>query len=115
MQYLLDHLGDNDNELVITSGEPVPIVLRNGKISKRDALHNAHEEADVIIVNQIVYLTDQGARNILVVCDDTDVFILLIYFCCGKDLSCGVIMESPIPGRTVVDITATVDKHKHIV
>ena len=106
VQYLLDHLEDNDNELVITSEEPVPIVLRNGKISKRDALYHVHEEADVIIVNQLVYLADQGARNILVVCDDTDVFILLIYFYCGKDLSCGVIMESPVPGRTVVDIKA---------
>ena len=46
VQYLLDHLEDNDNELVITSEEPVPIVLRNGKISKRDALYNVHEEAD---------------------------------------------------------------------
>ena len=115
VQYLLDHLEDNDNELVITSKEPVPIVLRNGKISKRDALYNVHEEADVIIVNQLVYLADQGARNILVVCDDTDVFMLLIYFYCGKDLSCGVIMESPVPGRTVVDIKTTADKHKHIV
>ena len=28
VQYLLEHLEDNDNELVITSEEPVPIVLR---------------------------------------------------------------------------------------
>ena len=28
VQYLLDHLEDNGNELVITSEEPVPIVLR---------------------------------------------------------------------------------------
>ena len=76
VQYLLEHLEDNDNELVITSDEPVPIVLGNGKISKRarDALYNVHEEADVI-VNQLVYLADQGARILLVVCDDTDVFI----------------------------------------
>ena len=115
VQYLLDHLEDNDNELVITSEEPVPIVLGNGKISKRDALYNVHEEADVIIVNHLVYLADQGARNLLVVCDDTDVFILLICFYCGKDLSCGISMESSVPGRTVVDIKATADKHKHIV
>ena len=50
-------------------------MLRNSKISKRDALYNVHEEADVIIVNQLLYLADQGVRNILVVCDDTDVFI----------------------------------------
>ena len=115
MQYLLNHLEGNDNELVITSEEPVLIVLRNAKISKRDALCNVHEEADFIIVNQLVYLTDQGARNILVVCDDTDVFILLIYVYCGKDINCGVIMESPVPGRTVMDIKATADKHKYIV
>ena len=75
-------------------------------------MRNIHGEADVIIVNQLVDLADRGVNNICVVCDDTDVFILMLHFYCGKNLNCGVIMESPVPGRKVVDTKATANKHK---
>ncbi len=74
-QYLIDYLGDNNHELVITSEHPVPVSIRNGEITMRNDLHNTHKEADVIIVNQLVDLVDKGASNIRVVCDDTDVLI----------------------------------------
>ena len=97
-QYLCDHLVNNTNELVITSGHPVPLVIKNGEIFMRNDLRNTHEEADVIIVNQLVDLAVRGAQTISVVCDDTDVFILLIHFYCKERLTCGVTMESPIAG-----------------
>ena len=53
-----------------------------------------------------------GANNIRVVCDDTDVVILMLHLYFGKNLNCGVIIESPVPGRKVVDIQATANKHK---
>ena len=56
-------------------------------------------------------LAGRGA-NICVVCDNTDVVILMLHFYCGKNLNCGVIMESPVPGRKVVDIIVTTNKHK---
>ena len=89
---------DNDNELVITSEHPIPVEIRNGEITLRNELHNTHEEADVMIVNQLFHLVGKGAHNICVVCDDTDVFVLLLYFYCRENLSCSVIMESPIAG-----------------
>ena len=112
--YLVDHLEDNQNELVITSDDPVPTAIRNGEVARRNNLRNIHEEADVMIVNQLVDLAGKGVNNIRVVCDDTDVFILMLYFHCGKNLNCGVIMESPVPGRKVVDIKATANKHRTI-
>ena len=75
---------------------------------------NIHGEADVIIANQLVDLADRGVNNICVVCDDTDVVILMLHFYCGKNLNCRVIMESPVPGRKVVDTKATANKHRNI-
>ena len=65
-----------------------------------------------MIVNQRVDPAGRGANNMRVVCDDTDVVILMLHFCCGKNLNCGVIMESPVPGGKVIDIQATANKHK---
>ena len=59
-------------------------------------------------------LAGRGSNSIGVMCDDTDVVILMLHFYCGKNLYCGVIMESPVPGRKVVDIKATANKHKNI-
>ena len=113
-QYLHDNLQENNNELVITSEHPDPVAIKNRMSSLRNDLHNTHEEADVIIVNQLVELAVRGTSNICVVCDDTDVFILLVYFYCKEQLDCGVTMESPIAGRCIIDIKATASKHRNI-
>ena len=42
---------------------------------------NSHEKADVIIVNEVMSAARQGYNTIHVVCDDTDVFVLLVHFC----------------------------------
>ena len=39
----------NQNELLVTSDDPVPVAMRNGEVARRDEFHNIHEEADVII------------------------------------------------------------------
>jgi hypothetical protein len=62
----------------------------------------------------MVRLAENGTPNIKVICDDTDVFVLLIHFFNEKQLSCGVFMESPIAGRSVIDIGASAAQHKDI-
>ena len=52
--------------------------------------------------------------KIIVVADDTDVFVLLLHYHHMANLK-NVLMESPIKGRTVVDIGKTVQKHSEIV
>ena len=113
-QYLVDHLANNECNLVITSEQATPVAIGNGEVITRNDLHTTHEEADVIIVNQLVDLAVRGASNICVVCDDTDVFVLLIYFYCREKLDCGVTMMSPVAGRCVIDIKATANKHRNI-
>ena len=70
------------------------------------------EEADTIIIRQVSFLTDGTA---IVVADDTDIFLLLLHFCNLKNIACRVLMKSPISGRAVIDIAATVEKHKGII
>ena len=113
-KYSIDHLKDNINELVETYDDPIPIELRNGKVTPRQEMSINREEADVIIVNQLVALVKKGSSSMCVVCDDTDVFVLLLYFYCREQLICNVTMESPIVGRCVIDLKATPNKHQNI-
>ena len=46
-------------------------------------------------------------EKVLVVADDTDVFVLLLHFYCQGDnpASTSVLMASPIHGRAIIDIS----------
>jgi len=113
-QYLVDHVSSNINKLVITGESPVPVQLCEDTVIDREDLRTTHEEADTIIVQQMVKVAGRGSRSIKVVCDDTDVFILMLYFYNTEDLTCDVSMESPIAGRRVIDIKATAIQHKEL-
>jgi SpoU rRNA methylase family enzyme len=39
-----------------------------------------HEEADVIITQQIAKAAQSGVKRIKVVCEDTDVYVLLLFY-----------------------------------
>ena len=54
-------------------------------------------------------------RWIRVLCDDTDVFVLLLHFYSLMKTSCPLIMESFFKDRQCIDIKATVTKHKDII
>lgn len=62
----------SDNRLLITGSDTVPNEVHMGVHIKRHDLINKHEEADVIIVNQVMSATREGKNIIHVVCDDTD-------------------------------------------
>ena len=67
-----------------------------------------------MIVQQVA---DVKPKKALVVADDTDVFALLLHFCCKEDIqaSTSVLMVSPIHGRSMIDINATVTQHRDII
>ena len=56
-------------------------------------------------------------KSVRVVCDDTDVFVLLEHFynskCKGSNAA-PMIMSSPLKERAVVDIRATAEAHSDI-
>jgi len=64
-----------------------------------------NKETDIIIVCQLMKLT--GGRRIKVICDDTDVFVLLVHFYDKLYLSCNIIMESLVANRNITNIEAT--------
>ena len=95
----------------------MPIEISEGGIViSRADLATSHEEADNIIVQQVLGCAAENEESkIIVVADDTDVFVLLLHYHHTENLKNVVLMESPIKGRTVVDIGKTVQKHSEIV
>jgi hypothetical protein len=87
-----------------------------GSVSERNNLATTHEEADNIIVQQVLSCTknDENAK-VSVICDDTDVFVLLLHYYHKTKMANKVLMESPIKGRSIIDIAKTVDKHTDII
>ena len=70
------------------------------------------EEGDTLFVQQVSCVED---GTVLVVVDDTDIFVLLLYFCHQSSISCKVLMVSTIQGQSVVDINADAEEHSSIV
>jgi len=77
-----------NNRLVVTGQGPTPIEVSDGKVTLRHDLRITHEEADVVIFQQMVHVTLTGASSIRVISDDTDVFVLLLRFFKSESLTC---------------------------
>ena len=115
-QYLVNHIVINQTKLVITGKDPTPVqVWINGTVQRQD-LRTHHEEADVIIIHHLVHIASAASddADIKVICDDTDVFVLLIHFYIKEKMTANISMESPCAGRMIVDIRQTSLKRKNI-
>ena len=108
---LMYHKDMLNGKLVITGNDPVTIQINQCVVSRRDDMAITHEEADTMFIQQVAYV---GTTNVLVVADDTDVFVLLCHFVFNCDITGHVMMVSPIRGRTVIDINEGVDKNRAI-
>jgi len=87
----------------------IPVQIQMGDLTDRNDLRISHEEADVIIIQQMVHLMLRGANPIQVICDDTDVVILLVHFYFTLQLICS---ETTF-GSITIHIKATSEKHAH--
>ena len=101
-------------KLVITGPDPVPHVMEAGAHTRRQDLSVTHEEADVIIANHVVHIARQTPSIIHVVCDDTDVFVLLVHFYSSENLSSDIFMIPTRSARSVVNIGATAKENEDI-
>ena len=86
----------------------MPTEICSGLQVLRPDLMIMHEEADVIIPNQVVYLANIGFCGIKVISDDTDVFVLLVHCYTDKNLTATLIMEHTSQGCLSVNIGSTV-------
>ncbi|MES9884040.1 MAG: hypothetical protein ABW185_24600 [Sedimenticola sp.] len=102
--------------LIVTGSSATPHQVLQGQITDRLDLTTTHEEADIIIVQQVINeVTNDSNTKVQVLCDDTDVFVLLVYFYWSLHMSCQVILEGTHKDRTLIDIQKTVRQHKEII
>ena len=99
----------------MTGPDPTPFEVSVGKVRRRHDLRTTHEEADVVMVQQMVHIASAGATSIRVISDDTDVFVLLLHFFQSAHLTCDLIMVGTSHTRSSVDIKATVQKHDELI
>ena len=104
-----------NTSMVITWRSPIPMEVRSDALVQRFDLKTTHEEAYVIIPQRVVALADMGCKTINVICDDTDVFLLLAHYFAEESLSVSLIMESTSRSQSSIEIGATVTKHSGIV
>ena len=83
-------------------------ILRHGKST-------THEEANVIIPQQVITAIEEGATCVKVINDDTNMFVLLLYFYIKQSLSTTVFLEGTSSNRNVIDIRKTAEKEKDVV
>ena len=125
MQLIISDFLDDDtfqaehtqtHKLVLTGENETPAEISQGSVSERKDLETTHEEADNVIVQQVLSCTkNERTAKLSVICDDTDVFVLLLYYYNKTGMTNRVFMESPIKGRSIIDVEKTVDKHRDIV
>ena len=76
-------------------------------VNKLDCLVT-HEEADITLCSYMLKAAASSAETVRIVCDDTDVFVLLVYWTWRKTIRKNIQMEKW--DGTVLDIHATVVK-----
>ncbi|KAG0729507.1 hypothetical protein GWK47_030173 [Chionoecetes opilio] len=111
----LQHATQN-HQLVVTGENDMPTQVSKGRKSPRLDLASTHEEADILITQQAIHLAKKDPEShVRVVCDDTDVFALPAYYYLSEKLQSSLTMQSPIMGRSCIDVKETARKHSAIV
>ena len=72
--------------LVITGDNDTPMEMHKGTIASRVDLKTSHEEADIIMIQQLVRSVEDH-QGVAVISDDTDVFVLLVHYYAALHLS----------------------------
>ena len=98
----------------MTGEDNCPLEIRNEERNIRYDLETHQEEADIIIVQLVLHCVGE-ARQIAVVSDDTDVFVLLLYHYQMAEVEVPLTMELPSKERAILDIKVTQAKHRDIV
>ena len=102
---ILKNSGNKGLLVSILCGNP----LQNNAqlVNKLDCLVT-HGEADITLCSYKLDVAASCAEMVRIVCDDTDVFVLLVYWTWSKTIRKNIQMEKW--DGTVLDIRATVDK-----
>ncbi len=58
----------------------MPVQIYKGKQIPSVDLESSHEEADIILVQQLLANANEPHAKLIAECDDTDVFVALVHF-----------------------------------
>ena len=104
------------HKLVVTGQHETPVeISHGGVVMNRGDLRSTHEEADVLIIQQLIAVQHSLKNSAVVISADTDVFVLLLSFAKKYEFKFKLFMESPIKNRFLIDIDKTVENHDDIV
>jgi hypothetical protein len=78
---------NGDKNLYVTSGEDCWKISSDG-CHKVAELNSTQEEADTRILLHVKHAADEGYKTVIVICEDTDVFVLCIAY--SKDIPCSL-------------------------
>ena len=111
---LLDHCTGIkcQNTLIVTGQDNISIQTEHGiEILRRD-METTYEEADAIIPQQI-HMAKQSRKvqNFKVICDGTDIFVLLLYYYVTQKWTGDMLLESLVEGQPLISIKKTAEKH----
>ena len=81
----------------------------------RQELTTSNEEAENIIVQQAVRCAKDQPGAVVVVANDTDVFVLLLHHYENEGLASAMFMESLVQQRSTTDVKATAQQHHAVV
>ena len=78
-------------KLVVTGRDPIPVEINKGVVIRRCDLKTMQEEADVIMIQHMIAISEElDGAGIRVKCDDTDVFVLLLHFYRLREMACSL-------------------------
>ena len=84
------------HQLVVTGEKTHPVQVFKGHIFPRHDLSTTHEKADTIIAQYAIHISKEDLQTkVWVVSDDTDVYVLLVYFYSTRFLQTSMTMQSP--------------------
>ena len=84
-------------------------------VVSRNDLKSSHEEADINIVKQCMSCAVEKNRYIKIICEDTDVFVLLTAYILTYSIESLVFIEAFASNRSIVDINKTARRSAEIV
>ena len=105
---------ESERKLIVTGLDPIPFEVCCGNVRDKLDLKNLQEEADTIIVAQMLSMVNEGYRQIQVICEDTDVFVILLHHYYQQLLSekvppVDVLMQYPPSAQTAISIPKTIE------
>ena len=100
------HAYIQSHKLIVIGEDAAPFEISNGGVViRRVDLSTNHEEADNTIVQQVMLSARNNEESdITVISDDTDIFILLLYYDHAENMKNRITMKSPIKERAAIDI-----------